>query len=1222
MTELFDAILKASFQGSIVILAVLALRLLLKNAPKTVFCLLWLLAGLRLVMLFEIQSPFSLQPQLENTNLSIQTQQPVQVPDIQIQNPVGQPLDTPAEPIAPPKLPEGNWENTQTDTLIYGEQGGTVTEPISYGDIAAGIWLLGAAAMLTASAFSYFRLKRRVREAYLIENGCFECPGLDTAFVLGFLPPKIYLPMGLNDAEKKFIFDHENTHIARHDHWFKVLGYVILSIHWFNPLVWVAYGALCRDMELACDEHVVKYMTLPQRKAYSAALLSCGGHTARIAACPVAFGESNPKKRILNVLNYKRPSFWITLLAVIAVVFVGVCLLTSPEKQVEAPEEETKWNLEMQVANVTPSGATVEFLQSGPFAGYDRAELRFGSDYSLEKWTGDNWEPVEMLPQEYDVAWTTEAYLINRNGTTTRKINWEWLYGELPPGRYMLGKSVDLFRGTGDSEINMFWAEFTIEETEPAWTMDMTDEEYLALCRKAVEELQSRAQFHISETLAYFTGETEDSRSDVVFWRDGENWLRQSYVTRMRENRNLLYYDGLLYMQWQKEGEEAVWDLVDSADADREGMTWLHWLQWDSQTVTLEAREQQEDELLVAVVVEGQPPTLGWDNVRAYRILFYFDKSGNLVRTMMSACKENLTALSDLTIEPTLGSNIHKKLENVAAKRPGAPETNLNLTEEEWIEKCRETMVNFWSAPEQYIYVETPGDGTAVVNTYYIAENGWMFTYRQPLQDYVPIRWLCYGEENFRFTGDYDAQNLLTTPYYWQKNRMPQEPPLLPDMSADYWEEKELNFRKAEQENGMEIITLWVSGTGEVYTFHFLQEELLYYDCGRNRYYVRFPYDSTVAEYLDQMYAEASAQAGKKPETPDAAFYEELFNRQLYGANEGDWLYEMFTTFYLNPEEFVRQLSGCNRAEEIIGYMSWNVPDYAPDRFRQVLDELQAANGVDQSIVEKLCQYPLVLGENLIGDQCMEKCRTALESYRSQGSWVILVENSFSGEAVLTENNAQLWYIDGEDWARMSVISNSDFLQENWHLCKDGHCYSRESCTIHNPANGDGFVNGWQDYEDISHWPLPWPVEYDWNSTDIAFMDAGNDGNNEWVRFLIQGSPIPVQELEKVEEYYVTFWFKPAGELWSIQLAYTDTEYAGEKTKVDCTISLYAAAPEEAERMIHQCHQEALRHAQGICDNPKCTDSSHDHSGVNCTDDSCTNATHHHSNHHTDDHHH
>ena len=157
------------------------LRFLLKKAPKSLFCLLWLLAGLRLVMLFEIPSPLSLQPRLEDTNISIQAQQPVQVPE-------GQPLETPATPVLSPEVPEGNWENLQTDSYPYWVENGVITGPVNFANIAAWVWLLGAAGMLIASLVSYWKLKCRVREGYLIENGCFECPGLDTAFVLGFLP--------------------------------------------------------------------------------------------------------------------------------------------------------------------------------------------------------------------------------------------------------------------------------------------------------------------------------------------------------------------------------------------------------------------------------------------------------------------------------------------------------------------------------------------------------------------------------------------------------------------------------------------------------------------------------------------------------------------------------------------------------------------------------------------------------------------------------------------------------------------------------------------------------------------------------------------------------------------------------------------------------------------------------------------------------------------------
>lgn len=925
MTGIFSAIVKASCQGSIVILAVMALRLLLKNAPKTVFCLLWLLAGLRLALPFEIQSPFSLQPQLEDTNLSVQAQQPVQVPDILPQNPAGQTLDVPDTPAQTPDLPEGNRENTQTESFLYHVEDGVITGPLTWTDIAAQIWLLGAAAMLAASAVSYLKLKRQVREAYLIENGCFECPGLDTAFVLGFLPPKIYLPAGLTDDEKKFIFDHENTHIARHDHWFKLLGYGVLSIHWFNPLVWIGYNLLCRDMELACDEHVVKYMTLPERKAYSAALLSCGGHTARIAACPVAFGESNPKKRILNVLNYKRPTFWITLLAVIAVIFVSVCLLTSPEAKEEAQEEDLKWNLEMKATDVTPWGLTVEFIQHGPFQGYDRAELNFGSYYSLETWVDGQWEPVETIPKEYDIGWTMEAYIINRSDTTQQRVLWNWIYGELPGGKYRIGKSVMLHRPIGDSESEMFYAEFTIEEAkQPLWSMDMTEEEYLAWCRKAVEELQSREQFHISETLVYYTNDNEDSRSDVVFWRDGENWLRESYVTQMQANNDFLCYGGTLYRRMQEESSEPVWNRIDGGGQSN-GNPWVCLLQWDNQNVTFEAAEEKEDELLVAVIVEGAPPTLDWDDVQAYRIMFFFDAAGNMTQAWMNACKENLSVLSTLTFEATQGSEIHRRLEKVAAQRPDAPKVN--------------------------------------------------------------------GEEQ-----------------------------------------------------------------------------------------------------------------------------------------------------------------------------AW-----------------------------------------------LEKCRTALEAYQTQGSWVIQVDNSFSGQGAMNDSSMIHWYCCGDDayeWHEVPLDGGAMILRR---LQADGKSYYGEA--FYATAGADSWDNGWEpgDYNGQPISP-PWPVWYRWNEADIRFVETGTEESMEYVTLAVQGSPFP-GENHGIDEYQVTFLFR-GDAVHFVEIGYSQTDSWGDITDVEKRYDLYLMAPGDAEKMIQQRYSEALLHVHGICNDPGCTDSGHDHSGITCTDEHCTNATHHHDHNH------
>ena len=279
MDNFFQTVLTTSLHGSIVILAVLALRLVLKKAPKKYINLLWMLAGIRLLLPIPIESAFSLQPKAISFT-----------------------------------LPEG---------LL---------------PVITVIWILLALGIGAYSVIAYIHLRRKVSDAVRIPGG-WESDRIDTAFVLGFIKPKIYIPTGMSKDTRKQILAHERTHLDKGDHWIKMIGFLALAVHWFNPLVWVSYILLCRDMEMACDERVVQFMELEERKAYSSALLRCNSHRPHYAACPVAFGEVSVKYRIKSILNYRKPSFWLSLLAVIAFLFVSVCLLTNPREAVEVPVE-------------------------------------------------------------------------------------------------------------------------------------------------------------------------------------------------------------------------------------------------------------------------------------------------------------------------------------------------------------------------------------------------------------------------------------------------------------------------------------------------------------------------------------------------------------------------------------------------------------------------------------------------------------------------------------------------------------------------------------------------------------------------------------------------------------------------------------------------------------------------------------------------------------------
>lgn len=362
MTPLMQNLLTASFHGSVVICAVLLLRLILNKAPKRVICALWMLAFIRLLMPFQLESSLSLQPEaipLEETSFYETMIENTSADDVTTTNP--QLSDDNA--VTEPNISEGfHGMITVDDSIDQSEpEPQQSPAPKHWSSILPYLWLVGTITTLLYAVVSYLQLKRTVREAVRI-IGCWECDRIETAFILGYIRPRIYVPMGLSRRTRKHILSHEWAHLQTGDHWFKLLAYLTCCLHWFNPLVWVAYRMMCKDMEHACDERVVRYMDLEARKQYSHALLTCSTNHSHYTPCPVAFGEVSVKSRILSVLNYRKPSFWITLIAVIAVVCVGVFLMTSPEKNNSEQDE-----LRQQIA------ALEEHIRNDPF--YQGVEL-------------------------------------------------------------------------------------------------------------------------------------------------------------------------------------------------------------------------------------------------------------------------------------------------------------------------------------------------------------------------------------------------------------------------------------------------------------------------------------------------------------------------------------------------------------------------------------------------------------------------------------------------------------------------------------------------------------------------------------------------------------------------------------------------------------------------------------------------------------------------------
>lgn len=313
MDDVFLKLVNLSISASWLILAVLVLRVVLKKAPKWVMPLLWGVVALRLVCLFSIESALSLIPSAETipSEIVTETREPVLYEQATLDIVTNPTLPSAAE------VPVGvSRQQAQVDFNIY-----------------SVLWLAGMAALLVHALVSAGKLKRKLATAILLRDNIYESEFVDSPFVFGVVKPNIYLPMHMDEGTAAYVIAHERAHLARRDHWWKVLGYLVLALHWFNPLVWVAYILFCRDIELACDEKVVKGLNGAARADYSQALLSCAAPKRAVAACPLAFGEGNIKTRVKSALHYKKPAFWVAAAAVLAVVIVAVCFLTNPKSE-------------------------------------------------------------------------------------------------------------------------------------------------------------------------------------------------------------------------------------------------------------------------------------------------------------------------------------------------------------------------------------------------------------------------------------------------------------------------------------------------------------------------------------------------------------------------------------------------------------------------------------------------------------------------------------------------------------------------------------------------------------------------------------------------------------------------------------------------------------------------------------------------------------------------
>lgn len=517
MTRFCQNLLTASIHGSVVILAVMLLRLLLKKTPRKYICFLWMLAGIRLLMPISVQSTFSLQPTS------------IRLPAISSQ-------------------------------LVW------------------IVWGCVAALIVAVSLLAYLRLQKQVKGAAKVRGG-YESDKIDTAFVLGFFKPKIYIPSGMSPAARTQILAHERTHLEKGDHWMKVIAFLALALHWFNPLVWVAYLMLCKDIEIACDERVVQFMELDERKQYASALLQCSTNRVYYAACPVAFGEVSVKYRIKSALSYRKPAFWMSLMGVLSIAFVTLCLLTNPAQAVSDPqtvlqqsshqEPESLSFAEAPALEPNPDwGITLYMDATSPTGGYFACvvEERFilGSESMaidnsrLERWNGTSWEPVEGPDPYYNVVKTGIGFAQSRNysiGDYGYDIDWALNYGALPAGDYRIVMTI-----SSDTESATFQTGFRIYREK----LPDSEEDALTRCTNALNALSSQSSYSVflseespagnirpiqqlvcngdDSSVTYYYGEFEVSNGKV----EKDSYLLSTWAKdyQLNQNRKFLFPEG------------------------------------------------------------------------------------------------------------------------------------------------------------------------------------------------------------------------------------------------------------------------------------------------------------------------------------------------------------------------------------------------------------------------------------------------------------------------------------------------------------------------------------------------------------------------------------------------------------------------------------------------------------------------------------------------------
>ena len=347
MENVFLQILNNAITVSVLILVIMLVRVLCRKMPKWITCLLWILVAAKLMMPFPMESIFSLVPTSEPipAGIAMESNPHISSGIENVDNLINPALQ---QHFAPDKTASAN----PLQVWMY---------------VGTVVWLAGTAALLLYALAAYVTVKWKVRASVRVEKNIYECDDIADPFIMGIIRPRIYLPSGLDEETKKYVLKHETAHLGRKDYLWKPLGFLILSLYWFQPLCWAAYILMCGDIEYACDEKVIKKETEGARADYCKALLACSVPRKMLAACPVAFGENGVKGRVKNMMNYKKPTFWISSISLVIVVIVAVCFATSPKgKEADNEMEIDIAGTQTDSAGTNPGGTQIDSTGANP----------------------------------------------------------------------------------------------------------------------------------------------------------------------------------------------------------------------------------------------------------------------------------------------------------------------------------------------------------------------------------------------------------------------------------------------------------------------------------------------------------------------------------------------------------------------------------------------------------------------------------------------------------------------------------------------------------------------------------------------------------------------------------------------------------------------------------------------------------------------------------------